>query len=105
MMLPVLAFAAPRNGASVLVLLGATVVPAPVAKEKPVLVTVVGAAVKTGAVPWTGTIDVWVPSAVVCSATWGTVTMVETTTVVEEPGMTEPEETPVVSVQGTVTVC
>jgi hypothetical protein len=45
------------------------------------------------------------PTAVaLVNATWGTVTAVETTTTVDEDGMTLPERDPVDSTQGTVRV-
>jgi hypothetical protein len=51
------------------------------------------------------TVGVAVPLAeAVEKTTWGTVTAVEMTVVVEEDGMTEPLREPVLSVQGTVTV-
>jgi hypothetical protein len=56
------------------------------------------------AVPTTRAADAVVDPVIVWKTTCGTITEVEMTVVVLDEGMTEPAETPVVSVQGTTTV-
>jgi hypothetical protein len=77
---------------------------------------VFAAVVAAGTVALVETAGAWVPvtrtaaavvapeATAVVNATWGTVTAVEMTTVLDEDGMMEPERDPVVSVHGTTVV-